>query len=77
MRGANFNFNKYQIKNKINQYRQQFTYWGFKVKEVAKQVFIPLAVLQLIRTILVPTPFDVFVLVAIFIFIIVFLLDWV
>lgn len=50
---------------------------SYRIKEGAKQVFIPLAIYQLIRTIIFPTPFDVFLLLVIFIAIVILLLDWI
>lgn len=70
-------FNRYKIKAKYLYYKQQFRYMSYRIKEGAKQVFIPLAIYQLIRTIIFPTPFDVFLLLVIFIAIVILLLDWI
>ncbi|WP_018660946.1 hypothetical protein [Heyndrickxia acidiproducens] len=51
------NFNKYTIRN-----------WGRNAKSVCKQLILPFAIFQAIRTIIFPTTFDV-LLLAVFIFI--------
>nr|WP_307390210.1 hypothetical protein [Bacillus horti] len=56
--------------------KQQFSYWLFQAKVIAKQVFIPLAIFQLIRTILLPTPLDVIILLIIFAIVIFSVFDW-
>lgn len=68
--------NKYKLKAQYLYYKQQCKYMSYKIKEGAKQIFIPLAIYQLIRTIIVPTPFDVFLLLIIFVAIVILLLDW-
>lgn len=73
----NPSFNKYKIKAKYLHYKQQFKYWSYRSKEIAKQVFIPLAVFQLVRTIIFPTAFDVILLLIIFIIVCVLLIDWI
>lgn len=70
-------FNKYRMKAKFLEFKHHCRYIGYKIKEGAKQIFIPLAIFQLIRTILVPTPFDVFLLIVIFIAIVILLIDWI
>jgi len=60
----------------MEHFKYRCRYWGFRAREGARQVFIPLAVFQLLRTIFMPTPFDVFVLLIIFLVIIFFLLEW-
>ncbi|WP_148302590.1 hypothetical protein [Caldalkalibacillus mannanilyticus] len=69
-------FNRYRLKMKMDQLKYQCRYWGYRAKEGARQIFIPLAIFQLVRTIFFPTPFDVFLLVLIFLVIVIFLLDW-
>jgi hypothetical protein len=74
MRGPNWN--KYKLQMKYSQFKQQGKYWAYQCKEGARQIFIPLAIFQLIRTLFFPTPFDVFLLVFIFLIIVFLLLDW-
>lgn len=70
-------FNKYQVKAKFLYYKQRCRYFAYKVKEGARQIFIPLAIYQLIRTIFFPTTFDVFLLLVIFVAIAILLIDWI
>lgn len=72
----NFNWNKYRLKQQVWQFKQRCRYGFFRFKEIAAQVFIPLAIFQLVRTIIFPTPFDVLLLLIIFGVIVFFLVDW-
>jgi uncharacterized membrane protein (DUF2068 family) len=74
MRGPRLN--KYNIKHKFSQFKFQSKSWGYQVIEGAKQIFIPLSIFQLIRTIFFPTVFDVILLIVIFLVIIFVMLDW-
>ncbi|MDQ0339483.1 uncharacterized membrane protein (DUF2068 family) [Caldalkalibacillus uzonensis] len=72
----NLKWNKYKIKHYYLQFKQRCKYWGYQSKEIAAQIFIPLAIFQLVRTIFFPTPFDVFLLLVIFAIILFLLIDW-
>lgn len=74
MRGPSMN--KYKLKAKYLQFKHRWKYYAYKMKDIAKQIFIPLFVFQLIRTLFFPTPFDVFLLIVFFIIIIALLIDW-
>lgn len=71
-----FKWNKYRIKYQLWQFKQQCRYWFFRTKEIIGQIFIPLAIFQLVRTLIFPTPFDVLLLLTIFAIILLFLMDW-
>ncbi|QZT35483.1 hypothetical protein HUR95_14970 [Caldalkalibacillus thermarum TA2.A1] len=58
------------------QFKQRCKYWGYKSKEIAAQIFLPLAIFQLVRTIIFPTAFDVLLLLVIFVIILFLLIDW-
>lgn len=73
---SGFQFNKYRIRNKFIYFKQQCSYWFYQTKVIAKQVFIPLAIFQLIRTILFPTPLDVILLLIIFAIVIFIVFEW-
>jgi hypothetical protein len=73
MRGS---FNKYKVKMQIAMFKQRCRYMFYKFKDIMKQIFIPLAIFQLIRTLIFPTAFDVFLLIVIFLIILFVLIDW-
>lgn len=73
---SGFQFNKYKFKNWVAQFKQRSSYWFYQTKVIAKQVFIPLAIFQLIRTILLPTPLDVIILLIIFAIVIFSVFEW-
>lgn len=63
-----------EMKKKFNQYT--FQSWMKTIKGICKQLIIPFAIFQGIRTILIPTTFDV-LLLAIFILIaLAFYFEW-
>jgi hypothetical protein len=69
--------NKYKIKLKLFWFKQQCITWSIKIFLILKQIFIPLAIIQLIRTILFPTPLDVILLLIFFIIIVCLLIKWI
>lgn len=70
-------FNKYKIKMKFLYMKQVCIRYFIKCKLIIQQIFIPLAIFQLIRTILFPTAFDVILLIFIFVIIIILLIEWI
>ena len=70
-------WNKYRIKQQFWQFKQICRHGFFRLKEIAAQMFIPLAIFQLLRTIIFPTPFDVLLLLFIIAIIVFFLIDWI
>jgi hypothetical protein len=71
----NLHWNKYRLKQQFWQFKQSCRHGLFRLKEITGQVFIPLAVFQLVRTIIFPTPFDVLLLLIIFAVIVFFLIE--
>lgn len=69
--------NKFKVKQQMNKLKNDYKYYSFRAKEVAKQIFVPLAIFQLVRTLIFPSPLDVFLVLVIFAIVAGLLIEWI